>query len=276
MLRSFSTLCCLEKNLQEVISLALSARMQGVEIRVGNDGTLLGGMTVENAEEIRKAFVESGLVITDLGISVSFSEYDTEKLAEARNAVDLAAAVGAGAIRLFLGKFQHRFSQTPVDDIPGIARALQELCAYAAEKQVEIWIETHSEFSTGKSLREILDLVPCENLNVIWDVIHPIEYGESLAETAAYLGDRVAHVHVKDGVPTEDHDLTQYHHTDLGEGVVPIREFLALLRKMNYTGFLSLEWEKPWRPEIQHLYPDTQDLLVAFNRWIETNDDTEA
>ncbi len=272
MLRSFSTLCCQEHNLRQVISLALSARMYGVEIRMANDGTILGGMTIADAAEIRNAFTEAGLTVTDVGLSVSPAGYEPQKIAAAKPGIDLASAIGARAVRLFLGKFQKKFSQVMDDDIPGIARTLQELCAYAAEKNVEIWLETHSEFSTGKSLREILNLVGCANLKVIWDIIHTIEYHESVSDTVAYLGDALAHVHVKDGIPSDDTDSTQYIHTDLGAGSMPIAEILAALRDVHYQGFISLEWESPWRAEIRDLYPDPLQLLFAFNRWIEQND----
>ncbi len=272
MLRSFSTLCCQEYNLRQVISLALSARMYGVEIRMGNDGTILGGMTIADAAEIRSAFTEAGLTVTDVGLSVSPAGYEPQKIAAAKPGIDLASAIGARAVRLFLGKFQKKFSQVMDDDIPGIVRTLKELCAYAAEKNVEIWLETHSEFSTGKSLREILDLAECANLKVIWDIIHTIEYHESVSDTVAYLGDALAHVHVKDGVPSDDADSTQYIHTDLGAGSMPIAEILAALRDVHYQGFISLEWESPWRAEIRDLYPDPLKLLFAFNRWIEQND----
>ncbi len=272
MLRSFSTLCCQNYGLRQVISLALSARIYGVEIRMANDGTILGGMSIADAEEIRRAFYDAGLTITDVGLSVSPAGYEPQKIDAAKPGIDLASAIGAKAVRIFLGKFQKKFSQVMDDDLPGIAKTLQEMCAYAAERNVEIWLETHSEFSTGKSLREILDLAGCTNLKVIWDIIHTVEYKESVADTVAYLGDALVHVHVKDGIPSDDADSTQYIHTDLGAGVMPIAQVLGALRDIRYQGFISLEWESPWRPEIRELYPDPLTLLFAFNKWIEDND----
>jgi len=276
MLRCFSTLCCQDYNLRQVISLALSTRMYGVEIRMDKDGTILSGMTIADAEEIRTAFADAGLTVTDVGLSVSPAGYEPQKIEAAKPGIDLASAIGARGVRLFLGKFQKKFSQLPDDDIPGIARTLREMCAYAAEKNVEIWLETHSEFSTGKSLREILDLTGCDNLKVIWDIIHTVEYKESVADTVAYLGSALVHVHVKDGIPADDADSTQYIHTDLGAGAIPIAQVLSALRGVNYRGFISLEWESPWRPEIRELYPDPLHLLFAFNKWIEANDQKAA
>jgi len=31
---------------------------------------------------------------------------------------------------------------------------------------------------------------------------------------------------------------------------LPLKDFLFVLKQIGYEGFLSLEWEKLWRPEI--------------------------
>ncbi len=36
----------------------------------------------------------------------------------------------------------------------------------------------------------------------------------------------------------------------LNEGTVPLREACSALRHRGYNGYLSLEWEKQWHPEI--------------------------
>ena len=36
-----------------------------------------------------------------------------------------------------------------------------------------------------------------------------------------------------------------------GEGDLPLGRMLSILHEMGYTGYLSLEWEKKWHPEIE-------------------------
>jgi len=65
----------------------------------------------------------------------------------------------------------------------------------------------------------------------------------------AELGRRLLHVHVKDGRPRPDGaswDLVL-----MGEGEVPVLRSLRALRDGGYRGWLSVEWEKRWHPEIE-------------------------
>jgi fatty-acyl-CoA synthase len=63
----------------------------------------------------------------------------------------------------------------------------------------------------------------------------------------------------------------------LGEGDVPVREMLALLIGGGYDGWVSVEWEKRWHPELgepevalpQHLW-----LLRNWAAELETTNGT--
>ena len=59
----------------------------------------------------------------------------------------------------------------------------------------------------------------------------------------AALGSRIALVHVKDA--RAGGELVP-----LGDGDVPVRESLALLAAAGYDGWLVVEWEKRWHPEL--------------------------
>ena len=37
----------------------------------------------------------------------------------------------------------------------------------------------------------------------------------------------------------------------LGEGELPVRSMLSLLRSRNFGGFVAVDWEKMWHPEIE-------------------------
>lgn len=267
MKRAFSTLACLEKNLAEVAACAGRNGMTGVEIRLDN-GQKICGMGIEDAAAIRETL--GGLTITDLATGVSAADYREDQVSLGRQCVDLAEAVGCRAIRVFVGGSTPRHSQPPQQNEDGIVRFLRELCEYAASKKVEVWAETHSSYSSGKAMAELVRRAGKDNLFVIWDVLHTIEYRETAVQSAEYLGDRIAHVHLKDARSTGDPDLTQYRHTALGEGEFPLAEVLRCLKELNYDGFLSLEWELPWRPELKDCYRDTDETLAAFNRWMDS------
>ena len=47
---------------------------------------------------------------------------------------------------------------------------------------------------------------------------------------------------------------------------MPFGEVIEALKALNFDGYLSLEWESPWRPEIRNLYGDPDELLKKYNR----------
>ena len=148
-----------------------------------------------------------------------------------------------------------------------IASALRNLCVMAEDMGLEIWLETHSEFSTGRRSRQFADAVDMPNLKILWDVLHSIEFCESLDDSIAYIGDKLAHVHVKDAHAPEG-DAFIYPLCDLGDGVFPLRELLVKLDAAGYDGYVSLEWESPWCPEIRDIYPDPHLLLEKYCEYL--------
>jgi sugar phosphate isomerase/epimerase len=108
---------------------------------------------------------------------------------------------------------------------------------------VRVLLETHDAFSAGQTVSDLLTLSGDVGTGVIWDLHHPYAQKEPLARTVELIGGRTYHVHTKDG--KDDGTLTL-----LGEGDLPLRDQFAALRDLGYTGYLSLEWEKAWHPEL--------------------------
>ena len=268
MKRSFSTVACLGSSCDEVIEFALKNNMQGVEIRLDCDDKPFG-IEDNGLKELAGKFKANGLKITDLGTNIAFDGYDSTKIEKGKLCVNRAAALNAKGIRIFLGTFSDKISEYIPCDYDGIITSLKELCAYGKTKDVEIWIETHNDFSTGEALKRVIDDVGAENLMVIWDVIHPVERGEAPEQTLKFLGDKIAHIHIKDGVKQEDESLSNFLYTRLGKGELPIREVITALNKTDYDGFLSLEWEAAWRKEIKNEYTDINSLLNDFNAYLD-------
>jgi fatty-acyl-CoA synthase len=54
----------------------------------------------------------------------------------------------------------------------------------------------------------------------------------------------------------------------LGEGEVPVREMLGLLAAGGYPGWISVEWEKRWHPEIEPPEVALPQHLAVLRPWI--------
>jgi len=54
----------------------------------------------------------------------------------------------------------------------------------------------------------------------------------------------------------------------LGEGEVPVRESLAALAAVGYDGWLTVEWEKRWHPELAEPEVALPRELETLKRWL--------
>jgi len=187
MKRAFSTVACMDREWKSVLACASSASMDAIEIRMDADGRVFG-LDTDDLKTVADAFSEKNIEIICLGTSVCISEYSKETLEKARLCIEKARILGAKAVRVFLGSFVKRFSTPVFHDEEGIARLLSEIADDVKQKNIELWIETHNEFSTGKALLPLLKRINRPNVYVLWDIIHSVEYGESPEETLRMIG----------------------------------------------------------------------------------------
>jgi sugar phosphate isomerase/epimerase len=148
-------------------------------------------------------------------------------------AIELAREWGTDMIRVFGGD---------VRDLDGVARRLEPLL----EEDVTVALETHDHFASAKRVAALVRIVGSPSFGAIWDVHHPTRVGESPADVMRELGSAVRLVHVKDARRLGD----DWKLVPLGKGEVPVRESIAALGACGYDGWLSIEWEKRWHPEL--------------------------
>ncbi len=243
----FSTLPCMTADAKKLKSLCEEFGIDGVEVRQAEDGTFC---------------YDESLNVVDIGTGICFLGYNKKEIDRAKHILKEISVTKIKAIRIFLGNFavMKTYAKKEID-YDGIVNAVKEL-ADSTEK--EIWIETHNEFSTGRVLKKLLCDIDRKNVKVIWDIIHPIEDFEKPAQTWKYIGDKIAHVHLKDGKRDADPLKHDYQYTPLGEGELPIKEILKILRDNEYNGYVSLEWENVWRKELQCFDNKIENILRKF------------
>ncbi|MCR4692688.1 MAG: sugar phosphate isomerase/epimerase [Firmicutes bacterium] len=246
---TFSTLICPEYSGKELNSLCDRFVFSGVELRTGSDNALLDDVP-----------------IIDVASSLCLFGYNKMQLDEIKQILSDMEKRHIGAIRIFLGNFRRRYDVPARNiDYAGIVKMLRALCTFT---KGEIWVETHNEFATGKSLKKLIEDVSCDNLKIIWDVMHPFEDGEQPEKTMEYIGDYIAHVHIKDGKKRKDPIWHDFEYTPLGEGEVPIRDIIKLLKRSGFTGYYSLEWENMWRDELKALNWSVDDILSRYIKFM--------
>lgn len=190
--------------------------------------------------------------LVSLDTSIELAQPFGEELAAA---VELAAEWGTSTVRVFGGEAR------ALDDI---ARRLEPALERAAELGVTVALETHDDFSSGVLVAELLRRIDSPSFAALWDVHHPYRVGESPQDVVGALGPRIQLVHVKDARRRGD----DWELVPLGEGDVPVRESLAALDAAGYDGWLTVEWEKRWHPELAEPEVALPRELETLRSWL--------
>ena len=170
-------------------------------------------------------------------------------------ALELAAEWGVPTVRVFGG------SAGSPDDI---ALRLDKELGRAEELGVTVLLETHDAFASAALVADVLRRVDSSSFAALWDVHHPYRVGESPEDVVRALGSRIRLVHIKDARRRRGDD---WQLVPLGEGEVPVRESLAALRAVGYDGWLTVEWEKRWHPELAEPEDALPRELETLVRW---------
>ncbi len=126
---------------------------------------------------------------------------------------------------------------------------------FAEEAGIALIIETMGVYADTAKLRSLLDEYASDYLGVLWDVHYPYrEKGESPQSSITNLGAYIKHVHVRDSLSEGGYEL-------IGEGDMPIDEFMLALDSVNYDGFVTLEWDPSWLEELD-------DRMVILSHFV--------
>jgi sugar phosphate isomerase/epimerase len=250
---AFSTLGCPDWDLEKVAQAARDYGYEGIELRaIGGELDLLTRPEFqrEQVNSTRAWLANQGLNICCVDTSCRF---DSPEIEERRSNVEvavrhteLAAALGASLIRVFPDKIQPELMREETRD--NIAACLREV-AQLGFGDVRIALETHGDFARGCDAAEIMRIVDHHKVVLIWDVANSMASGDSIAEAARAVAPYLAHVHLRDAraVDGREHWLPVL----AGRGAVSFVETVEALRRLQYEGYISFEWEKYWHPEIE-------------------------
>lgn len=214
----------------------------------GCEGVELRNVDLPAPAVTRSIVEDAGLAISCLAgyAKVCAPGPDGPVIAELRSLISLAHELGAPAVRVFPGG--------DGDPHPRIGAVLDDLKAAG----VQLLVETHDSHPTGEAARRIVDPFGQPDLvAVLWDAVHPWRNGEPPARTRAVLGEYLAYFQVKDARAADPTPLLP------GAGEVPLGECGRLLK--DWSGWVSLEWEKAWYPDI----PPVDVALRAAKRWFD-------
>lgn len=243
---AFSTLGCPAADLDEVLELANSYGVRGLELRSGVDQLVHPGLSNSARAEMRRRCQGQGLHLLSVASYLRLLPGEAQlELGEAEAQLELAADLRAYGLRVFPGGAINQAADRLSDQ--SLLAGLVAFSDLARGKGVKILIETHDQYRRGQDLARVLlqldQAAPGHQVKVIWDLRHSWQAGELAAETYQFLRPWLGYLQLKD--LRADGQLVLP-----GHGELPLRETVALLGTEQWY---SLEWEAAWHPELPPL-----------------------
>ena len=243
----FSTLGCPDFEWPDVYSMAKDLGFDGIELRCYGlpadpyrSKPFTGVLLPKTVAKLKSLKLEIPCISSNCCLNEQDNEMQNRK--ELLACMELAQAVGAPYVRV-LGDRYSEVTGTVDDDY--VASVLTSLIPEAEKHDVTLLVETNGVFSDTKRLKAMLDKIGSIHVAAVWDMHHPYRYGgESPEETVSTLGNYIKFVQTKDSSFKDG--VLRYEM--MGRGDLPLDDMMAALARINYTGFISLEWVKRWMP----------------------------
>lgn len=258
---AFSTLAFPGRSLTEALDLGAGWGYEGVELRLVDGELVEPSMGVAQRDRVAEVLGRAGLPVAALDSSVQMTAPGAA--AAVAELVGIAAQWGAPLVRVFGGSLPEG-PDARREALSSAGGALREAAVVAKEMGIAIGLETHDSLSSSSVLAELLAMVPEREVGAVWDSHHPHRMGDSPARVLADIGSRTLLAQVKDARRAPG----GWELVPLGEGEVPVREMLRLLARSGYDGWVSVEWEKAWHPEIAEPEVALPQHIALLERWL--------
>ena len=267
---SFTTLGCPQWDLETICAQGGAYGFDGVDFRgVGEtiDITQLPAFT-SGVATTRRQLADAGLEVCGISssIKVCAAAQTRENIEEAKRTIGVAKDLNCPKVRVFGGGSLEGSTRK---DLAAVGRAcLEEILALDGAADLQWLFETHDLWIQSQDCQLLLDQIPNPAFGALWDIGHTARVGEESPEdTFAAIGPRIGYTHLKDAVYQPDHpqamkDGWRYVHP--GQGQLPLAEAIALLQNKGYNGWIMLEHEKRWHPEL----PAPEEAFPVFVEWV--------
>jgi sugar phosphate isomerase/epimerase len=273
---AFSTLGCPDWDLATIVGAARKFGYEGIELRaVAGSLDLLSRaeFTASQVTRTKAYFEQEGIQVCCVDTSCAFHSPDASERANqvsiALEYAELAAKLGAPLIRVFPDKIQPGAQREETRD--WIAECLRAV-AERIPNGVDVALETHGDFAKAEAAAEIVKLANDRKVKLIWDAANSVAAGDTIEHAARVVQPYLAHIHLRDAKPVADSE--HWLPVLAGNGRVSFARALAAIGELNYDGYVSFEWEKYWRPEIEEPEVALPDFANAIHNLVWDQSDT--
>jgi sugar phosphate isomerase/epimerase len=256
---AFMTFSCPKASLDEALAMVRRFGYDGLEVRIGSNHAH-GVEPGCDAAAARAAAAGAGVAFATVATSCRFADANEHDgmIADAIAAVDLAAGIGAPAVRVFGGAVPTSISRDQA--IANVAAGLRSVGDEAAKRGVTVVLETHDDWTHPDHVARVMEAAGSPAVAINWDPLHPLrQSGWTIDRQWERLRPWVRHVHVHDGLLR----LDTLQLKPMGTGDIDHRPVIAHLKAAGYRGWVSLEWIHNDSPE-SHLPHE----IAALRRYL--------
>ena len=158
--------------------------------------------------------------------------------------VDMAALAGIENVIVHVSS---------MPDIEALHAKMAAAIERAEKQNVDILFETTGPLSKTPNLLQIINAFASASIGAAWNIRQTFFEGEESAETTIKtLGAYIRYVRIGDKADGRD--------VLMGEGSLPVDDFLKALRSLNYEGFFTVDWNEDVK--------DADIVLTHFSNFI--------
>lgn len=196
---------------------------------------------------------EKGMKISSYSISNDFVQQEEEnrriQIENIKSGIDTAKLMGADIVRIFSGNAKKGIPYEKGKE--WIIEGLRHCTKYAEERNIVLVMQNHGIFS-GKSRQaiEIIEEVNSPVLKINANTGNFILAGEDTVEAVRNVLKYIGFVHLRDLCKVHSFKSGfqsvngfKYQSTAIGDGEIPNRKIIELLKQHGYDGYVSIEYE---------------------------------
>ena len=262
---SFNTLSFEQFSIEQYIEFCKRFGYEYIELRLGA-GLWTDTLSDTELSAARSKLDQAGIKIICIGSSLNIRGDYPENTAEFERALRIAAALGAKGVRIMVGTYRH-YSTEPLlpMDYDGTVNWIARMCDRSLEYGINVCVELHSDYCTGKKVGKLLDNVARPNAKALWDIMNPLCSGEAIEETYRYLKGRISHLHMKNGIHDPNPAALEFIYTAMENGTLPLFEIFKLMEQEEQGEIIySFEWVERFKPELQVLKLSEEKVLESY------------
>lgn len=240
----------------DVLDTAKDTGFEGVEFVEGYFPKALD--SIAYAKELRKKADELGLDICCYSFGAELIKETAEEgkaeIARVKGQIDIAAALGAKLIRHDTMFSLKRFRSFDLC-LPELREICREISMYAEKYGIRTMVENHGTICQGSDrVEKLFNAVDYPNFGLLVDIGNFLCADEAPAHAVAVTAPYAFHAHIKDfkiHAHSEGEQTSGFRTracnilvgTAAGEGDVPVRQCIDILKRVGYDDYLVLEYE---------------------------------